>query len=210
MRRGFGEEAGARVLVGPRRSPTGAVIPAHEDRHARLQSLFGHDARILDLEDEVDTGADIASYVTARLLNDPRSRHRDAAPDEVGNVARAVTEKAGGGVLYARVVARTLQETTSLDAPLPASALEAFVADLTARFGDDRGRADDLLAALAWAEGGGLSRSVWPTVANAVRPETRITTNADVAWALDHVGFHILEAGEGGQTVYRLAHQSFA
>ena len=48
-----------------------------------------------------------------------------------------------------------------------------------------------------------------PAVAAAVPPERRTATAEDVAWVLDHAGFHILEGGEAGQTVYRLVHQSF-
>jgi hypothetical protein len=47
-------------------------------------------------------------------------------------------------------------------------------------------------------------------VATALSISGDVYADADVTWVLDHAGFHVLEAGEAGQTVYRLAHQSFA
>jgi hypothetical protein len=204
--RDVAEEAGARVFVGCRRSPDGRTVPAGEERHARLRALFGERVGILDLEDEVDTGEDIASYVALRLRD---SHHRDN-PKGIDQAATAVAEKADGLFLYARVVARTLQDAERLDGPLPASALEAFVSDLEARFGDRKGFVDELLSALAWGEGAGLSRRAWPAVATALSTTGAAYDDRDVAWVLDHAGWHILEAGEAGQTVYRLAHQAFA
>jgi hypothetical protein len=195
-----------RVLVGCRRSPDGRTVPVGEERHARLRALFGESVTILDLEDEVDTREDIASYVTLRLQDSP---HRDN-PKAIDQVARAVAEKADGVFLYARVVARTLQDAERLDGPLPGSALEAFASDIEARFGDRKGLVDELLSALAWGEGAGLSRRVWAAVATALSPTGAAYEDRDVAWVLDHAGWHILEAGEAGQTVYRLAHQAFA
>jgi hypothetical protein len=120
--RDVAEEAGARVLVGCRRSPDGRTVPAGEERHARLRALFGESVTILDLEDDVDTAEDIASYVTLRLQESP---HRDNAKG-IEKVANAVAQKADGVFLYAHVVARTLQESKRLDGPLPDSALEAL------------------------------------------------------------------------------------
>jgi hypothetical protein len=200
------EQTGVRVLVGCRRSPDGRTLSTGEDRHARLRALFGESVTILDLEDEVDTREDIASYVTLRLQDSP---HRDN-PKAIDQVARAVAEKADGVFLYARVVARTLQDAERLDGPLPGSALEAFASDIEARFGDRKGLVDELLSALAWGEGAGLSRRVWAAVATALSPTGAAYEDRDVAWVLDHAGWHILEAGEAGQTAYRLAHQAFA
>jgi hypothetical protein len=84
------------------------------------------------------------------------------------------------------------------------------VSDLEARFGDRKDLVDELLSALAWGEGAGLSRRVWPAVATALSPTGAVYDDCDVTWVLDHAGWHILEAGEAGQTVYRLAHQAFA
>jgi WD40 repeat protein len=210
MLRELSIRSGIRLLVGTRRRPDGSVNPFDQDRHALLQLLFGSNAWIVDLDDESEGDSDIEAYVEARLIDDFRSRHRCAARAAVTRVAREVAKKADKSFLYARVVSRTLQDSAVLDRPLPASALDAFVADLTSRFGDGRKKVEDFLAALAWAEGGGLSWGVWPAVVSALLAGSGSGTHVDAAWVLDHAGFHILEAGESGQTVYRLSHQVFS
>jgi hypothetical protein len=103
-----------------------------------------------------------------------------------------------------------LQEAAVLDARnLPVGPLEAFADDLNTRFKDTKEVVVGLLTALAWGEGGGLSRWAWPRVATALSTAGESYDEAQVASVLDHAGFHILEAAESGQTVYRLAHQSF-
>jgi hypothetical protein len=197
------QEAGVRALVGSRYRPDGRPLAEGEGRCGRLLALFGQEARILDLEEETDTQGDIAAFVAARLRD---SRHRNNRTG-IAQVAWAVAHKAEGVFLYARMVARTLQDAERLDGPLPDGTLDAFEADLKTRFGERRDLVDQILAALAWGQGGGLSRAVWPTVARAVSTQEGTYTDEDVAWVLDHAGSHILEAGESGQTVYRLAHQ---
>src|SRR5262249_14733038 len=93
---------------------------------------------------------------------------------------------------------------------LPATALAAFADDLRTRFGAEEQRVDDLLAALAWGEGKGLTRRVWPRVADALTHGRRSYEDDDVAWVLGHAGWHIIESGEDGQAVYRLGHQALA
>lgn len=202
------EDANARVLIGTRRSPDGRTLRAGSDRHALLIDLFGEGATIVDLGDESDSQADIAAYVVARL-KDPSSRHR-GNNDAILDAARLVAERAQGVFLYARVVSRTMQDASTLDISLPEGPAEAFAQDLSIRFKEHRSLVDDLLRALAWAEGGGLSRQAWILVASAVSPGETMYDDTDVAWVLDNAGVHILETGEAGQTVYRLAHQSFA
>jgi len=196
-----------RVLVGTRRSPDGVAMPDNEERHARLRRLFGDQASILDLDDEPDTKNDIAAYVRTRLRDDG-SRHRDDS--SVDQVAEAVAEKAAGIFLYARIVSRTLQDLDTLDVQnLPESATAAFDNDLRKRFPDRASMVSGCLAALAWAEGRGLTRQVWPAVATAVG-EGQPYTSQDVDWVLQHAGWHVIESGEAGQAVYRLAHQALA
>jgi hypothetical protein len=102
------------------------------------------------------------------------------------------------------------QDTERLDIDLPADALAAFVDDLTRRFGEQVGMVNDVLAALAWGEGKGLTRRVWAPVASTLSLTGALYRDGDVAWVLEHAGWHIIEAGEDGQAVYRLAHQAFA
>ena len=170
-----------RVLVGSRRSLDGAVVPEGEERHGRLRAAFGADAIIDDLEDEQETREDIAEYVRLRLAAAPK--HRDNRP-AIAAAAERVASRADGVFLYARIVSRTLQELDRLDGELPATALEAFAHDLRARFGAEEQRVDDLLAALAWGEGKGLTRRVWPLVANALarRRRSTMTTTWPGSW----------------------------
>src|SRR5262249_38865171 len=51
---------------------------------------------------------------------------------------------------------------------------------------------------------------VWPGGGNALMQRKRRYVDDDVAWVLEHAGWHIIEAGEDGQAVYRLAHQALA
>jgi WD40 repeat protein len=197
-----------RVLVGSRRSLDGSVIPDGEDRHGRLHAAFGGDAVIDDLADETDAQEDIAHYVRLRLSG--CERHRNENPGTIAAAAARVAERADGVFLYARIVSRTLQERDSLEGELPATALDAFEQDLDTRFQGEKRRVNDLLGALAWGEGKGLTRRVWPLVANAVANRGLRYKDDDVAWALGHAGWHIIEAEEDGQTVYRLAHQALA
>jgi WD40 repeat protein len=197
-----------RVLVGSRRSLDASVIPRGEKRHGRLRAAFGGDAIIDDLGDEQDTEVDIAEYVRRRLASS--EKHRNERPESLAAAAARVAAKADGIFLYARIVSRTLQEQERLNKDLPSTALEAFEQDIAARFQGDERRVDDLLRALAWGEGKGLTRRVWPIIANALADPERLYNDDDVAWALGHAGWHIIEAGEGGQTVYRLAHQKLA
>jgi WD40 repeat protein len=199
---------GVRVLVGTRRSLDGAVIPENEDQHARLRDALGKEALIFDLAEEPETLKDIAAYVRAQI----EAVGHGSSPD-VALAADRVAQASEGSFLYGRIVARTLKESGSLEVTgLPRTALEAFAADLSARFPDDRKRVNDLLGALAWGLGAGLSRKVWPQVATALSDGDEYDDD-DVAWILDHVGWHIVEASTPTagirQATYRLLHQAF-
>ena len=195
-----------KVLVGSRRSLDGAVIPEAEDRHGRLRAAFAPDAILDDLEDEIDTHDDIADYVRRRLASS--DKHRNDDPATIEQAAQRVAEKANGVFLYARIVSRTLQELDRLDGSLPEGALDAFEQDIKDRFKGGEQRVNDLFGALAWGEGKGLTRRVWPLIANALSASQLTYNDDDVAWVLSHAGWHVIEAGEDGQTVYRLAHQA--
>ncbi|MGD9658357.1 MAG: hypothetical protein AB7U61_12115, partial [Methylocystis sp.] len=197
-----------KVLVGSRRSLDGAVIPEGEDRHGRLRKAFGVEAIISDLDDEKDTRDDIVEYVRRRLQSS--DKHRNDDPTMIKSAAEQVADKANGVFLYARIVSRTLQDQDRLDGQLPDTPIKAFEQDLTVRFKGEEQRLNDLLAALAWGEGKGLTRWVWPLVANALARRQPPYNDNDIAWVLGHAGWHIIEAGEDGQTVYRLAHEALA
>jgi WD40 repeat protein len=199
-----------RVLIGTRRSLDGAVVSAGKTRHDRLRSVFGPEPQIHDLDDEPESQSDIFDYVRLRL--------RDTHPGEEGKLidaaATRIAAAAQGSFLYARIVSRTLQTQDLRSAvALPGSAIEAFVSDLSQRFASDRERVDDLLRALAWGAGAGLSRRLWPTFASALSPARRSYADEDVAWALANVGSHIVETGAETdgihQATFRLIHQAF-
>ena len=202
-----------RLLVGTRRSLDGGLIPEGEPKHGRLVKAFGPGADILDLENEPETQADIAEFVAKRL--------RRVAEDQRGSdpwieaAAAKVASAANGSFLYARLVARSLEAAPGTPlAAMPADANAAFVQDIAARFPGDQKRVTDMLRAIAFTLGLGLSRAVWGPVATALDDAGDIYDDDDVIWMLRHVGSYIVETtvvtGGIGQAVYRLIHQALA
>ncbi len=211
--RPLGNLPNVRLLVGTRRSLDGGLIPEGEAKHGRLVKAFGPDAVILDLENEPETQADIAEFVAKRLRG--VAEHQRGSDEWINAAGAKVAAAADGSFLYARLVARGLKATPS--APLvvmPADASAAFVEDIAARFPDDQKRVNDMLRALAFSLGLGLSRAVWAEVATALNDADALYSNDDIIWMLRHVGSYIVETTvvtDGiGQAVYRLIHQALA
>lgn len=200
--------AGVRVLVGTRRSLDGAIVPTTEPRHERLRRAFGRDAIIYDLEDEPSSEKDIHDYVYRRLKG--VESLQNMTDDKLSLMAGRVAAHSNGVFLYARIVSRTVRDRGHLEGELPSTALAAFEQDLRVRFEGNEKRVNNLLQALAWSEGGGLTRHVWASFATATALEPADYGDQDVSWVLGTAGWHIVEAGEDGQAVYRLAHQSLA
>ena len=73
---------------------------------------------------------------------------------------------------------------------------------------DPAGLAEALLTALTWGYGAGLPEAEWVTVATATTG-VRVGRE-DISWVLDEVGRYVVEDGEDGVAVYRVAHQSLA
>lgn len=90
----------------------------------------------------------------------------------------------------------------------PTTVGDALKRDLRERYPADLVRVRDLLLPLAYAEGAGLPRELWPLLANALT-EGRYT-QGDVTWLLDHAGAYLVEALEDGRSVYRLYHEALA
>ena len=67
-----------------------------------------------------------------------------------------------------------------------------------------------LLVALTWGYGAGLPEDEWRTIASAVVGGLGVgeVTGGDVAWVLGQTGRYVVQDGEAGVAVYRLAHQS--
>ena len=177
---------------------------------------------VVHLLAEVDDPADVHDYVVRRL------RDVDAPEMDAGQVADAVLalpsgqEEEEGRFLLARIITAQVR-TDPVDTTRPGwqqqlstsveEALDRDLAALPARVrGEDRLPAAgfDLLAGLAWAQGGGLPDDIWPLVATAVSADGTSYARDDAFWALASAGRYIVEAGEAGHAVYRLSHQRLA
>jgi WD40 repeat protein len=200
-----------KVLVGTR---PGLHTGDSNDR-SLLTALGGNPAAEVWLDRDAGSRTDIKGYALIRLLDTEGSPYRNA-PAIADVTADRIAERADGAFLIARLLAGTLSrrqhladidDTPSLR-PLTSSVGEALADDLD-RYGADRRRAEDLLTALAWAEGAGMpARDVWSAVAGAVSGRTY--TDRDLRWVVDNARGHIVESSEEGQTVYRLFHQAYA
>jgi WD40 repeat protein len=217
--RGLAALPGVRVVVGtrPDHPHPDQLSPATSNGSGPLLRALAAD-RIVRLDQDPDAEAAITAYVAQRLLEMPGSPYVDQ-PEQIRRAAAAeVAAHSGGIFLFARLLARALArgdqplDLTSQQAQLllRGGVAEAFAADLV-RYGGDEERVRDLLTPLGWAEGAGLPRrQVWLAMANALADSTgQRYAEADLAWMLEHVGAHVIEAGEDGQTVYRLYHQAF-
>jgi hypothetical protein len=179
----------------------------------------------LDLDDPAAqdrTRGDLAAYITARLAErDPRMDGQAVA----GYLAGEASMTADRPFLLARLVTDQLRtspvDTTreGWEAQVSRSIEDAFDADLDAVAPapsrpnspqrDAAGRARSLLAALTWGYGAGFPEEEWLAAANALTPGAGFGRE-DVLWLLGKLGRYILQDGEAGVAVYRLAHQSLA
>ncbi|MEU6275985.1 WD40 repeat domain-containing protein [Streptomyces populi] len=204
---------GVRVLVGTRpHRADGAAVSS--DTGPLLQALTPDETAVLD--DEPDSRADLIAYARRRLLGAEHSplRGREALARDW---ALRIADASGGIFLYARVATRAVLGALSRsgdadDQPdlgrLLAGNLTAVLDEEFSRCPDPE-RLRDLLRPLAWAEGAGLPRrDLWPVLAGALSVHGARYEDEDVAWVLEHAGFHVVESGESGQTVYRLYHQA--
>jgi len=162
---------------------------------------------------------DVVTYVERILTRTPNSPYESAGGDLVGQIARAVAQRAGRSFLFARIAASSLtnrEELVSVEdrdwlAGLDQGVLGVFREDLHRSIPDpdDRRRAVVLLRAVAYAKGAGLPwRGIWPLVADAVDDEGRRYGDTDVAWLLEsRLGAYLIADRDGGTTVYRLFHE---
>ncbi|MFB6559098.1 hypothetical protein ACFCYH_09420 [Streptomyces sp. NPDC056400] len=180
-----------------------------------LRALAPDETAVLDHEPE--TRADLTAYARRRLLGAEHSPFRGREERAAAWAAR-IADASGGIFLYARVATRAVlgalarsggaEGRADVDRLLAgdlAAVLDVEFARVT-----DPDRLRDLLRPLAWAEGAGLPRrDLWPALADALsgRGEPHYT-DEDIAWVLENAGFHVVESGESGQTVYRLYHQA--
>jgi hypothetical protein len=211
-------ERGCRVIVGTRPDWDGRWRP-RSDRHGPLlRDLLGDglDTLVVDLSDQLDSTSDIYRYVLSRLEKlrttwPTRSRREEAAA--------VVSEQAKGNFLYARFALRGLsgksEDITLIPGwrhGLPADASDAGLrefleADLR-RFGEDEAMVTDVLTALAYAEGNGLSYALWPKLASDLSCHGYAAS--DVARVIRLAGWYLIEGMEEERSVFRLYHQSMA
>ncbi|MET7485522.1 hypothetical protein [Streptomyces sp. NPDC005538] len=204
---------GVRVLVGTRPHRAGGTTVT-ASTGPLLQALAPDRTTVLD--DEPETRADLTTYARRRLLGAEHSplRGREALAQ---SWALRIADASGGIFLYARVATRVFLdalarsggagERPDLDRLL-AGNLTAVLNEEFGRFPDPE-RLRDLLRPLAWAEGAGLPRrDLWSALAEALSERGARYGDEDIAWVLEHAGFHVVESGESGQTVYRLYHQA--
>ncbi|MFI9803334.1 hypothetical protein ACIHEJ_02990 [Streptomyces sp. NPDC052301] len=207
---------GVKVLVGTRRRAVEAEDCAARDLIAVLAPRWRH---CLDLDQDTDATKDIAAYAYKRLTDLKDSPYDLADTQLTREAALRVAQESESVFLMARLFTRALagrNDVLDLDGPeareifRSRDVAEVFAADLV-RYGALRQKVTDLLAPLAWALGHGLpKRTIWATAATALTGGARAYTEDDVAWVLDNAGAHLIEAGEEGQSVYRLYHQAYA
>jgi hypothetical protein len=208
-------ELGCHVVVGTRRF---ASARGAQDLLKSLE-LPGA-ATYIDLSDDPASTDDIAAYVERRLASDvgPYARRGPLRRQ----IADAVSRRAGGRFLYAKLTADDLVKnpvTTleALDDVLTSSVGAAFTRTLakldeefSAEFGNLTRGATALAVGLAWSEGLGvpLRDRLWPRIATAAAYGSPLLTEEHCHWFLARAGEYVLESGDGHQAVYRLYHEA--
>lgn len=211
--RSLARRPGLRLVVGSRPSP---VVSTRSGVRDPLLAELRPD-ETADLATLKTTTADIEELLRG-VLSSPDSPYAGA---DVGELAAEVAQRTTPSFLFAHTAARWLtgqvpitgradwrQRVARFGTDTTVGAL--IDEDLAARFtSEDLVRVRDLLRALAWAEGLGLPRyTIWPEFAQALSPVDAAYGDPDITWVLNEAGWYITEAGEDGQTVYRLFHQA--
>ena len=204
-----------RVLVGTRPGYYNRLNTGDERQVQSLLVALGTESdQIVWLDQDDSQDQAIAEYAFRRILAVRGSVYRDQ-PIEARRAAEAIAAHSAGIFLFARLLSRAFARRgaiADLDSPESLTLLRGGVSDAIAadlnRYGPEESRVRDLLMPLAWAEGLGLPRrQIWLEVVNALSSEKY--NEADLVWLLEHAGSYLVIAGEDGQTVFRLYHQSF-
>ncbi|HUP61614.1 MAG TPA: caspase family protein [Thermoanaerobaculia bacterium] len=193
-----------RLIVGARTPLRDEVINVAEEIDLDTPAYF-------DQEDVVDA-------VERRLLSpgiaEVKSPYREDA--QTRRVAEDIAKRAGSSFLIAQLVSSRLsrqQEVVDIDSPewqktFPRSWGEAYDQEME-RFGAGRQRVRDVLRALAYARGRGLPwERTWDAVASAIAGKP--CGRSDVEEVRRSAAAYIRQDTEGGVSVYRLFHQTFA
>ncbi len=205
------------VLIATRHQEFGWRQPPPGQEAVQLGELFGGNALVVDLDAEPGTRRDIERYLTRRLRCAGRA-------DLAARVAPVLARKAAaqqGGFLYACTVVSQIvrgvidAHVEGWEGQLAATTVGALEHDLSSRTRvrdgvELPGAARDLLRALAWGMGQGLpGAGVWEAAATALSPNGVEYRAADLDWVLEHYGCYIVEDGQDGEALYRLAHRTF-
>ncbi|WP_328995989.1 tetratricopeptide repeat protein [Kribbella sp. NBC_01245] len=179
---------------------------------------------VMDLDDEhwADSGRDaLADYVVARLRGVDQRMDAGAVAEQV---RRAAFDGGEHPFLFARLVTDQLR-ANPIDTHTPG--WQELVADsMDTAFEQDLAMvpppshrtlpadsppavfARRLLVALTWGLGAGFPDAEWMAVAAAVA--SNAIGPADIDWVLDHLGRYVVQDGEDGVAVYKIAHQGLA
>ncbi|MEV0171301.1 tetratricopeptide repeat protein [Streptomyces sp. NPDC050803] len=156
---------------------------------------------------------DLRKYVRLRLSDvDPRMDAEAVAGHLFGEDAAEVQHT----FLLARLVADQLSAApvdtseAGWEEKVSHSVEEALDTDLAAVPADSVDLAKSVLRALTWAYGAGFPEDEWLAVANVEAPEGAEVTREDLSRVLEQLGRHVVQDGEEGVAVYRMAHQSLA
>lgn len=197
------------------------VFGSRRGGNESLLRAFGGAVTVIDLDaaEYFDT-ADVAAYVRSTLLAeaDPavRTPYR-ACPDLAGTVADAVASRAGASFLVAQLTALALMAADGPVDATDAGTAESFPASVGAAMDrylrqvePDRETTRDLLTALAWTEGQGLTDLVtWAALATSLG--TAVYTEQDVTRVLRSPAADLVVRHDtGGEVTARLFHEALA
>ena len=198
-------------------------LPSPDQRRPGLLEALAPQGAHLDLDDP-DVAArgceHVVDYVVRRL--EGRSERMDARAVAGQLSARGARTVASQPFLLARLVTDQLRQrpvdtnSAGWEQLVGTSLAEVFEADLArvqrplhcSEKTDGPFRARLLLEALCWGFGRGLPEDEWLTIANALADEAFVRD--DVWWLLEQLGRYVIEDGEDGRAVYRIAHASLA
>ncbi len=181
---------------------------------SRLGRSLGRRFEVLDVSSaEYLKAADITAYVERGLRAPEGSPYRAAAQGEYARkVARAIGRRAGGSFLVASITARVLAGRAAV---IPAAELGNLPAEVGDAFGFDLRRftpaeqleAVAVLGALAFAQGRGLPRNLWPAFAEAIGGVA--FDEYDIERWLERAGYYVTRDAGQGVAVFRLYHEEF-
>ncbi|MGH8938841.1 MAG: hypothetical protein ACRDV2_05775, partial [Actinomycetes bacterium] len=207
----------ATVIVSTRDLPRDATPPT------LVEALRPGEVLDLDAPDVLVSGRRaLHDYVAARLATvDPRmdptavagylSDTWSGSGDRPFLLARLVTDQLRAVPVdtsvrdWQRLVSHSTEQAFDLDLARISSPEHRRQVDATTAASLARA----LLTALTWGYGAGLPEEEWLVVAG-VLADPGPVTREDVSWVLDELGRYVVQDGEAGVAVYRLAHQSLA